>query len=70
MNADDDCRNTNKLAVMLIRGFVIVIIFALFLNTYLASNKPTQPESAAAPQASAETLPLSSLNATPDQFNY
>lgn len=68
MNADDDCRTTNKLAVMLIRGFVIVIIIALFLNTYLASNKPTQPESAAPPPASAETLPLSSLNVTPDQF--
>lgn len=68
MNADDECRTTNKLAVILIRGFVIMIILALFLNTYLASNKPTQPESVATPPSSAETLPLSSLNMTPDQF--
>jgi len=68
MSANDDCRTTNKLAVILIRGFVIVIILALFLNTYLSSNKPTQPESEISRQSPAETIPSSSLNMTPDQF--
>lgn len=68
MNANDDCRTTNKLAVILIRGFVIVIILALFLNTYLSSNKPIQPEFETTPPSSAEPPPSASLNMTPDQF--